>query len=198
MVMSLNKQAYIKKFRDLYQLGLISNNSVLRLVTPPPPLVPSYRIIGIHKLTPQENAGNHNLYIDVLDKDGNRANEKIKWGWLGQKPNEKPNPVTLDKPDNEPAGNIVIWGNQIIWAEVLNKPSDGVVNVNTQLADEGPGNTYGHFSYYVVWMWVENNTEPEPTPDPDDCKPIQEKLDKANKQLDDIRKILNGAQRCLD
>lgn len=186
----INKQSYITKFRNLYSINIVNNNSVGIIL--PTIARPAFTIIGIHKLTPSENAGNHNLYMDVIDKNGKRLYEKIEWGWLGQRPNERPQPVTLDKPDNEPAGNIVIWGNQTIWAKVLGKTSDSVTNIHTQLADEGPGNTYGHFSYYVVWMLVDDIIEPIPVPPPDtdDCSDIQAELNKANKTLTDIRKLL--------
>lgn len=127
---------------------------------------PYFKLIGIHHLTPDENRSKRNLYLEVIDLAGNRLNERIYWGWNGQRPNEHPNPVTLDKPANEPAGNISIDAGQVVWAQILSKPSDMIRGVRTNLPDEGSErwNSIGHHSYYAVWLFVDTAAPPAPPP----------------------------------
>jgi hypothetical protein len=170
-------QEYIKKFIADYKNGIINNDYPPNLpenLVPKIVQIPStksgFRIIGIRKFTPQENGGKHNLFMEVVDENGNRhKNVYIEWGWEGQLPNQESRPILLDKPENEAYGNIVIWANQTIWAEVKSVngkevESDRIVNVNTRLPDEAPGNTYGHHSFFVVWQDV-SEVATEPTPD---------------------------------
>lgn len=160
-----NHRKYLDTFLSNYKHQIFTNNSVARIER----FVdnkPHYHIIGIHKLLPEENKSKHNLYLDVVDIQGKRIPEKIAWGWSGQRENEIANPVILDKPANEPSGNISIGGFQIVWAKVLGKDSDTITNVTTGLPDDGPNqwNTWGHHSYYCVWMWVESTPATPPVP----------------------------------
>lgn len=137
-------------------------------------------LLGIHHLTGDENRSKSNLYMLVRDANGNRLNEKIEWGWIGQSPKEIANPVTLDKPNNEPDGNISIGKNQVIWAKVLGKPSDIITGVLTILPDEiEPGgqkwNTIGHHSHLACWAWLEGNAPPIPPIVPD-CAEVRAEL----------------------
>lgn len=160
-----NHLDYLNNFLKDHRAGRFTNNSVIGVHRTA--IAPSYRVIGVHKLTPDENRSKHNLFIDIVDATGKRMAEEIEWGWEGQRPNQIVQPVKLDKPDNEPSGNIVIGGNQNIWAKVKDKNSDKLFNVVTALPDEGPEhwNTWGHHSYYVAWMWDYNIT-PAPPPIP--------------------------------
>lgn len=189
-----NHKKYLQKFVSEYD-GMTFRD------TPEPILVvtnasPRFEIIGIHKLTPSENVGKHNLFIDVVDKDGKIMKDvKIAWGWEGQRPGEVTRPLVLDKPESEPSGNLVIWSNQKIWAMVLDKPSDKVYNVHTQLPDEGSGNTYGHHSYYIVWMLVDDVAEvPESNQEVEELKlevkRLRAELDKATDILESIDDLL--------
>jgi hypothetical protein len=183
-----NHQFYLSKFIADYNAGRFSNNSVAT-VERTAASGPHYRVIGIHHLTGNENRGNHNLYLDVVDSTGKRRPERVEWGWQGQRPNEKANPVILDKPPYEPGGNISIGKGQIVWAQVLGQPSDRVSGVTTILPDEGPHNTIGHHSHYVVFMWVEGEApgpEPPPEPEPppvDDCAGLKEQVREAIKLM---------------
>lgn len=157
-----NHQKYLDTFLNDYRVNRFTNDSVAKIDRVI--VVSCYRLIGIHHLTPPENVGKRNLFMDVVDTNGNRLIEKIEWGWEGQRSNQHPNPVVLDKPLSEPSGNISIDFGQKIWAQVLNKPSDKVYNITTQLPDEGQGNTLGHHSYYIVWAWAEGESPPPPPP----------------------------------
>lgn len=193
-------EQYLKYYLDNYTDQIITDTLIPN--TKPVIGYPRYEIIGIHKLTPEENDGKHNLYIDVVSKDGKRINEMIDWGWEGQTEAEKlrTKPVSLDKPSNEPAGDIVIFWGQKIFAKVYGKTSDEVYNIHTMLPDEAPGNTRGHHSYYVVWMLAENeNPNPEPDPGSQNCEELRlentklkSELENAEEALDSIQEILNS------
>lgn len=125
-----------------------------------------WRLIGVHHLLPDENVSKHNIYIEALDEQGNRIKNPIAWAgwtWEGRRPNERADPVALDKPANETAGDIAIHFGQkaSIWIKGLNRDgndkSDRVENLHTAHADEPlPDgrllNTIGHHSFYVVFQ----------------------------------------------
>jgi len=125
-----------------------------------------WKVIGVHHLKPNENWGNHHVYLEALDEDGNRVLNPIVWvGWTwdGRRPNESAPPVPVDKPDTEPGGNIAIGKNQIVSVWINGrKPdasdkSDRVVGIRTTHPDEPlPDgtlhNTWGHHSFYVVFQ----------------------------------------------
>lgn len=159
-----NFRVYLNAFLEDYKAGRFLNDSVANVSRIVPVSGGHYHIIGIHHLTGEENVSKRNLYMEVVDITGKRVNEKIEWGWEGQRPSEHPNPVALDKPLNEPAGNISIDFGQKIWAQVLGKPSDKVYNITTQLPDEGPWNTLGHHSHFVAWIWTEGGIIIPPPP----------------------------------
>jgi hypothetical protein len=112
-----------------------------------------WKVIGVHHLTPAENSSMRNLFLETVDASVSRTRSYIGWKWEGQKPTEKSNPVALDKPGNEPGGNISLDFNQTVSAWVEGAlPSEAVVGVHTRHADEPGGNTVGHHSFYVVWQ----------------------------------------------
>ena len=138
-----------------------------------------WRIIGIHHLFPDENRGGHNLFFDVLDIDGNRVRPVawVNWSWDGMRAEEEPPAAQGDKPDNEPAGNIALGWNQIVYAGCNGRKiirdtdgiSDWVQKVHTNHPNEGDseGNTIGHHSFYVLWKeTIAGEVDPIHDPDP--------------------------------
>lgn len=121
-----------------------------------------WRVIGIHHLTPEENRGNHVVYVDVVDENGNRMPNQdlhLAWGWEGQRADERVEPRRFDKPPEEPATNVEMYSGQNVWIRVGGDglPSDTVLNLHTKHADEpGPNgenwNSIGHHSYYVLFQ----------------------------------------------
>jgi hypothetical protein len=125
-----------------------------------------WKVIGIHHLLPRENFGNHNVYIEALDEEGQRIKNPHAWAgwtWIGRRPGERADPVALDKPAYEAAGNIAMHFGQNIstWIKGLssdaNDKSDWVENLHTSHPDEpSPDgsllNTLGHHSFYVVFQ----------------------------------------------
>ncbi len=125
-----------------------------------------WKVIGIHHLLPRENFSKHNVYIEALDEEGRRFRNPIAWAgwtWQGKRPDERADPVALDKPDSEAAGNIAMhFGQNVtVWIKGLssgaNDKSDRVENLHTAHPDEPlPDgsllNTLGHHSFYVVFQ----------------------------------------------
>ena len=112
----------------------------------------AWRCIGIYHLTPSENNGRRNVFVEVLDEGGNRTRApQIAWTWWLDAPTQY---RQLDKPNSEPAADIPIDSGATITLRVygLGIPSDSVGNLHTRWADEGSGNTWGHHSYYVVFQ----------------------------------------------
>jgi len=136
-----------------------------------------WRVIGIHHLKPNENWGNHHVFLDALDADGNRVRNPSAWAgftWEGRHPDEFAPPVAIDKPDTEPGSNIAIGRNQIIslWMRGRHPnatdKSDRVVGIRTDHPDEPlPDgtlhNTWGHHSFFVVFQeTVKTESSPRP------------------------------------
>lgn len=192
--MGFDHKVYLNRFLLEFTAGIFSNDSVAK-VTRVTNEGPHYQIIGVHHLTPDENRGNHHLYISVVDSTGKRNQELVEWGWVGQTPQQIVRPVVLDKPPNEPDGNIGMGQGQIVWAKVLGKLSDTISNCTTLLPDEGPNNwnSIGHHSYYVVFMWNEGTTVP-PEPSSDEIARLKAELltcqTKYNKLVEEIKKLI--------
>ena len=125
-----------------------------------------WRIIGVHHLLPRENFSKHNIYFEALDEQGQRVQNPhifVGWTWEGRRPDERANPLPLDKPINETGGDISVYFGQVISAWVLGpnpgapEKSDRVENLHTAHPDEPlPDgsllNTLGHHSFYVVFQ----------------------------------------------
>lgn len=125
-----------------------------------------WKVIGVHHLLPDENRSNHNVFLEALDENGQRIKSPIAWAgwtWQGRRDNERADPVPLDKPIGEAAGNIALHDGQIasVWingqARDGKDKSDRVENLDIIHPDEpGPNgekwNTIGHHSFYVVFQ----------------------------------------------
>ena len=125
-----------------------------------------WKIIGIHHLLPAENVGKHHVYLESLDEQGNRVRNPYSWAgwtWKDKRPDERADPVPLDKPDYETAGNIAMHFGQIVsvWLKGLYSNSSDITdtaeNMHTNHPDEpAPDgslwNSLGHHSFYVVFQ----------------------------------------------
>lgn len=125
-----------------------------------------WRVIGVHHLLPRENFGNHHVYIEALDEEGRRIQPPVAWAgwtWRGRRPDERVDPVPLDKPTTEAAGNITMHFGQVVsvWingrARDASEKSDRVEELHTTHPDEPlPDgailNGLGHHSFYVVFQ----------------------------------------------
>ncbi|MGQ9503102.1 MAG: hypothetical protein ACUVSF_14005 [Anaerolineae bacterium] len=123
------------------------------------------RCIGVHHLTATENKGNHHIYLDILDEDGQRLDGAVAlYTWQGRAGD--PLRIICDKPADEPAANIPMWPGQIItlWVDTgaVVGASDQVSGLHTAHPDEEGGNTRFHHSFYVVFQLRRNALVPQP------------------------------------
>lgn len=130
------------------------------------PAPTAWRCIGVYHLSPGENRGRHNCFIEVLDENGLRTNAPtIKWTWWIDAPEQT---VRLDKPADEPAADIPIEAKSTITLRVDGDGllSDTVGNIHTRHADKDPNqwNSWGHHSFYVVFQKQSGSIAP-PTPE---------------------------------
>ncbi len=123
-----------------------------------------WKVIGVHHLFPRENFSKHHVYLEALDEEGRRIKTPHVWAgwtWEGRHPDERADPVSLDKPDYETAGNVAMHFAQTVsvWIKGLNRDandkSDTVKGLHTRHPDEPLEdgsllNTLGHHSFYVV------------------------------------------------
>lgn len=118
-----------------------------------------WRAVEVRHLSPSENRGRHNVYVDVVDPQGRRVFDpalRIGWTWHGRRQDEAAPPRPLDKPLSEPAGSLDMYINQTltVWLADPNRATDAVDGLHTRHPDErGPlgqlWNTIGHHSFYI-------------------------------------------------
>lgn len=120
-----------------------------------------WKVIGIHHLLPEENRGEGHTYLEALDEAGVRIQSPMVWA--NHQDNTIQEPVKLEKPASEPAGNIPMFkavhavrirGQSINAAD----KSDTVEHLHSNHDDEPlpadglGGNTRFHHSFYVVFQ----------------------------------------------
>jgi hypothetical protein len=116
-----------------------------------------WQAVYIHHLTPDENRGKHNIFVDLLDEAGKPLTAtamRLGYTWEGRRSDELAPAPALDKQPTEPLGNLPIEKKQRIscWLEENGRRvSDVVRGLHTELPDQGTGNTWGHHSYYVIF-----------------------------------------------
>ncbi len=120
-----------------------------------------WRVVRVHHLTPDENHGNHHIFVDVLDPElgtgsnplGERVyNARVKITWEGGE-----QVIAVDKPLNEPGANFPMWKWQVCTAYVLGLsgrelPADQVTGMHTGHPDEAIGNTLFHHSFGLTFV----------------------------------------------
>lgn len=164
---ALYNQKFIDTIKNTGQPYLDTLNYGIALTAVAGPSQPHWRIIGIHHLTGPENHGQHHLFVDVLNEQGERINNsQVTIRRNGQTPAT----LTLDKPANEPGTNTHMHFNDTLsisvnWAGL---PSDTAAGFHTRHEDDDPpGTTRGHHSYYIVFQKTAGVTDHLPGP-PDD------------------------------
>ena len=146
-----------KAYNDAFNYGV----SVLGAEEP---TAPHYAVIGVHHLSGTENAGNHHVYCDVLDEQGNRLNNVVVG--IHQK-NIGQFFARVDKPANEPGCNHVLHSNvsdNTVFVSTAGYESERVQGLRSSHPDEGPGNNIGHHSFYVVWQRLQSRPPVKPEP----------------------------------
>lgn len=156
--MPFKHAAYITQFLAKPGLNDAAPYGVSIIPAKVPQGQPYYRAIGIHHLSGWENSGKNNIFLDVLDEQGRRMGPPwplVDWEWVGMQDREKPGLVVLDKPKEEPAGNIGLHAAQIATVWVAGRSSDKVTGLQTAGIEgipEEPGNHRYHNSFYVVFQ----------------------------------------------
>lgn len=117
--------------------------------------VGAWRVVLIHQLTEDENQGAHNVYVDCLDKEGERVGVakllNLHYGWEGS---EELLLAPFEKLAPEPVANFPIFKGTMNWVEIADSDfSDRVTNLTAQ---------EGHSSWYIVWQWQEAATVKPP------------------------------------
>jgi hypothetical protein len=162
--MGLNIEGYNKQFLEKvkekepvyndaavkYKVGI----KFLRDIEVPEDATQYWRVVGVHHLTGAENMGNHHIYADVLDEEGNRVN---KARLVLFQENAAPVFAVVDKPVTEAGTNFPLWKADkatvaVAWPDDGPLPSEQVTGLSTGHPDEEVGNTLFHHSFYVVFQ----------------------------------------------
>lgn len=167
-------QSWIQTFEQyLQQHGTAYNDAAGMISLDDPPYQvgieipenPIWRVLGIHHLSPEENRGNHNVFLRALckqgDQDGFRA---MNWTWNGRQADEPAPPVygALKGPDEL----VDIPLNLGMIVSVQTQGSGVVTGLSSNHPDEPGGNTIGHHSFFVCFQEIDPD-EPDPDkPDP--------------------------------
>ncbi len=167
-------QDRIQKFRQYRRDhgGAIYNNAadMISLDDPPyqarieSPQKPIWRVLGVHHLAPDENRGNHNVFIEMLCKQGDREHFRtIHWTWIGRQLNQPARDVHAgDKPLDELVDLPLNLGMIVsIWTN----GSEVAAGFSSNHPDEPGGNNVGHHSFFVCFEEIDPD-EPDPPPDP--------------------------------
>lgn len=135
-----------------------------------------WKCVRVYHLSGADNHGQSNVFLTMLNENGSRAIPAwVGWTWEGRRPDEKADPVNLDKPPSDYApGNLNMGFYQTVsvWALGPNRdssePSDRVIGLHTRHDDNPPeqGNYRGHHSFHVIWRWTKAGGEPIPPVDP--------------------------------
>ena len=108
-----------------------------------------WKVILVHHLTPEENRGNHNTFVDVIDENDQRVyGTRLQITWQTGS-----GTGVIDKPPNEPGTNFPVWKNQVCEIKVVNGlASDRVAGLHTGHPDESlEGNTLFHHSFLLIF-----------------------------------------------
>ena len=122
-----------------------------------------WQTVRVHHLTPEENGGNHHIFLDILDPatapdpsslGGRVYNARARVTWDGGE-----QIITIDKPLSEPGTNSPMWKWQVCDVTALGLPgeelpSDRVTGMHTGHPDEATGNTLFHHSFSVTFLKV--------------------------------------------
>jgi hypothetical protein len=133
------------------------NDTVGQVVVEPRPNI-TWAVLGVHKLTKEEQPPYPTIYFDVRCKDANRDGMKpVYWQWVGMKYHEKPAPAFADKPMHEVPTIAILPGMDIsMWMDNSNLVY-GLKRDN---------------SYFVVFQEIDRNEVPDP-PDPEPPTQVQ-------------------------
>lgn len=181
--------AKIKKFNDV---PFITN--VLDVQTIPCMATDSFywQVLGVHLLTPSENNGNLNIYVDTLNVDGTLERQRKIYLTRQNGDNQTPQSFVCDKGSGEPGGNTHLNKDDNVTVWVADRyPSERVTGLNTRFDfNLGSGATWGHQSFYVIFQLTEGKPTIPPPPTDVPAEPI--KPDPVQKLADGLYLVIGG------
>ncbi len=166
-----------------------------------------WRVTECRHLPPEENRGGQNVFVNVFEEDGQRAQgleisyQRSDGGRVEFAPLDKP-----DGPMEKGHGNVPIYPNDTITLTVSGQPRDIVRGIHTRHPDErGPNgetwNSWGHHSWLVTFQRMAGSVvEPEPEkptepqPDPDQLARIEAMLVALTQRVTDIETHIFNSQ----
>ena len=113
---------------------------------------PYWRCVLLHDMTDAEEQDTHNVYIDLIDEQGERlkptTNPRIRHGWDNMATDVGELFAPCEKIYPEPLANVGIFRGATVWVQVddRGRHSDRVGGFNS--------NPDGHESFYVVFQLV--------------------------------------------
>ena len=108
-----------------------------------------WRVVRVHHLTPEENVGNSHICMDLIGEYGEPIiGASVRVTWEGGQEDM----ITEERGPEEPCASFAMWKGQICGAQVVDLPSDRVLNLHTEHPDEAEGNTLYHHSFHIVWQ----------------------------------------------
>lgn len=124
----------------------------------------------IHHLDGDENKGQHNAFVDVIDADGlpmRPTGLYLGWTWDFRGDNEPAPPKAFDKPASEPGANVPINKGMVFSCWLQDESgyvlSDIVRGLRVDMeADPATGNSLFHHSYYIIFRLGQVSAPPAP------------------------------------
>mgnify|MGYP005845953297 CR=1 FL=1 len=150
---------------------------------------PFWQVVNVRHLSADENRGKHNIFVRVLDANGQRDRNpalRVAYTWEDRRSEEDAPPRPLDKGDDDigHADIDINKGQHIsIWIEGDGAPSARVVNLHTdheaseKTSDGQDGNTRFHHSFLVTFQRTQSDPNPAGVDDAlyvRDADPIQD------------------------
>ncbi len=107
-----------------------------------------FRVLRVHHLTPEENRGQHHIFVDVLDEEGRRIPDtEVRIAWVGGS-----QVVRLDPDPFRPGVAFPMDKWNVYEVEVVGEPSARVVGLTAGHPPEGRGNPEFRHSFLVVFQ----------------------------------------------
>jgi hypothetical protein len=173
-------------------------------IQPAPETAAAWRATSVRRLSGSENVGSRNVFVKVFKANGDRdrnQNLRIGWTWEGKRPDEQAPPAKLDKGDRNERGHGDVPINKFqkitVWVEGDGIASDRVTDMHTGFVSDGPGNSWGHFSYEVIFQRSEGVVvvppvvvDPPVKPDGVTKAEFWSAINAIQKQLDDMKALM--------
>lgn len=151
-----------------------------------------WEVAAVYHLKPDENAGKHVIFVDVVDNDNNWVDTNglsIKWGWDGQQSNETSPNKQFEKNPPEFRGQVDLNKGAKTWLKIQDESgvtSDVVNGLHSDWENLPFGNTFGHNSFIVIFKKGDSLTIPVEPEEETDLTEIKEQWDKVSKGFTDL------------